>query len=1133
MTDRSRHSPPEAQSPERWRRLEALFDAALDLPPDERAAWLRRACADDDGLREEVERLLRAHERAATFLERPAPDFAAPYLANLVTRPSGLPAGARVGLYRIVREIGRGGMGAVYLAERDDGQYHKQVALKVVPGVLALDDELLGRFRDERQILASLEHPGIARLIDGGVTPDGRPYFIMEYVEGAPIDRYCDDRELTIEVRLALFCDVCDAVQHAHRSGIVHRDLKPSNILVADSADSAEPAESSPPVPEPAAAQPAGRVKLLDFGIARVVDPASATTAERTRPGLRRLTPEYASPEQIRGDPVSPASDVYSLGVLLFRLLTGRPPYAQTGPTSAGIERLVLETWPEAPSASVGRARTGPVEAKAGGRTTPDEASRARGTTPGRLRRRLRGDLDAIVLKALAKEPERRYPTAGDLAADVRRHLERRPVVARRRGRLDRARAFARRHPVRVGVGALTLLGFGLVAVWASRPAVQATLASNSVIAVLPFAPSVPDTALDRLGRDLAVTLAANLDGIGELRTIDILPVIAREGGDGSGERATETARRLGAGAVVTGRLVRMDDLVRAEAALLIGPGASPAARASAKAPPDALAALTDSLAWALLREVWRTGPPPTPSLEAITTRSLPALRAFLDGERLMMQGRYPQAVQAFASAIESDSTFWYAYWRYTAASLQRPVEPRIVEAYITHRSAFPLRDRLLIEAMLTDSMSVFLARSRTLAERFREYWPVWWNYANRLVHDGALFGYTHAEARAALEHTLNLNPQLEPAWYHLFWLAAADGDALVAGRSLRELARLRTDREPDPELRFYRYVYHLMRSDGRIDPILADSVARSVLEHGPDPQPEWFDQGLLRYGFPEATIDLANRVLARGPPDPFAASMQRSIAGAWAARGAWDSALVAVGRYADGTADRGAALYAYRLAAVGLWAGAVDVGDVRRRRSALAPVAERLVPERRAELAWLDGLVAAALRDATGLAAARSALGRASEPTAGSLDRSLAALELAARGDVQGAARMLAELERERADDFRSYRLLSDAHPYLTAVNRLTASRWLLELGDTTTAAGLLVLHEGVPFPLPLTGHANYIMAGPAYLERARIEEAAGRDELARSYYWQYLRRYDRPVPAHRPLVDEARAAMARLAQR
>jgi tRNA A-37 threonylcarbamoyl transferase component Bud32/tetratricopeptide (TPR) repeat protein len=345
-------------SPERWHQVEPLLDRALELPPDRRPAYLDSACAGDTLLRAEVERLLRAVDESDEFLSGRAAEFAEPILASIPDEPPASP-GTRVGPYRIIEEAGRGGMAVVYRAERDDGHFHKRVALKLVRPGLVQEVDLLRRFREERQILASLEHSGIARLLDGGVTPEGVPWLAMEYVDGTPIDRSCHERRLTTEARLDLFCAVCDAVHHAHRQGIVHRDLKPGNILVT--------AE--------------GLVKLLDFGIAKLMAGEDGRdAAERTGPVTRLMTPEYASPEQIRGGPVTAATDVYALGVLLHRLLTGYHPHDVTGGT--GREEAAEPLLPSS--------------------------------------------LRTIVRRALREEPGQRYPDAGQMAADVRRHLQER-----------------------------------------------------------------------------------------------------------------------------------------------------------------------------------------------------------------------------------------------------------------------------------------------------------------------------------------------------------------------------------------------------------------------------------------------------------------------------------------------------------------------------------------------------------------------------------------------------------------------------------------------------------------------------------------------------------------------------------
>jgi serine/threonine-protein kinase len=419
-------------SPERWSEVERVLDGALDLEPEERASFLERACAGDPALRSDVELLLRDCDRTEGFLEQPAAEYAAPLVRHLEEQLGPPARGMRIGPYRVVREAGHGGMGAVYLAERDDDQYRKQVALKLVRPGLALDDHLIRRFLEERQILASLDHPHIARLLEGGVTPDGLPWFAMEYVEGTPLDRYADERQLSISQRLALFLTVCDAVQYAHRNLVVHRDLKPANILVT--------AE--------------GQVKLLDFGIAKLAGESSvagadaSAAARRLSVGVRPMTLEYASPEQIRGEAVTVASDVYSLGVLLYELLAGQRPYRPAGHQRLELERAILEGEISPPSLAAG-----------------DET-----------RRHLRGDLDSIVLKALNKEPSRRYPSADALGEDIRRHLACLPVTARPNTWTYRAGKFIRRR--RLGVLAatavlITLLGGLASTAWQARVAAR------------------------------------------------------------------------------------------------------------------------------------------------------------------------------------------------------------------------------------------------------------------------------------------------------------------------------------------------------------------------------------------------------------------------------------------------------------------------------------------------------------------------------------------------------------------------------------------------------------------------------------------------------------------------------------
>ncbi|MEO0560064.1 MAG: protein kinase [Bacteroidota bacterium] len=416
-------------TPETWARLSPLLDEALELPADQRGAYLDARDLSPE-LRAKAEALIAADETTATLLD--TPERLSALVEAAQRNDGGLPAGAEIGPYRVIREIGQGGMGTVVLAERADGTFEKQVALKLVhAGVGA---RVLDRFRAERQILARLEHRGIARLLDGGQTDAGQPYLVMEWVDGQPITAYADAHTLSVDARLELFEQVCDAVAYAHRQLVVHRDLKPSNILVTGGW------RNVPEGVKPHLAPPT--VKLLDFGIAKLLNDDEVGLVE-TRTGQQPLTPAYAAPEQVRGEAPSTATDVYALGVLLYELLTGRRPFALTERSRHAVERAILDAEPARPSVAV---TEGEGEALAS----------ARQSETARLRRRLAGDLDQIVLKAIRKEPERRYASAAALGRDVRRHLDREPVEARPASLGYRTGRFMRRH--RVGVVA-TVVG--------------------------------------------------------------------------------------------------------------------------------------------------------------------------------------------------------------------------------------------------------------------------------------------------------------------------------------------------------------------------------------------------------------------------------------------------------------------------------------------------------------------------------------------------------------------------------------------------------------------------------------------------------------------------------------------------
>ncbi|MBV9217313.1 MAG: serine/threonine protein kinase [Acidobacteria bacterium] len=404
-------------TPVDWNRLNELFAAALELPSDRRALFVEQECAGNGSLLRELHELLRSHDESSEFIRTPAAADPGIFVEKL-----GLPA-RQFGPYKVIDELGSGGMGAVYLAERTDGEFQQRVAIKIIRQTIA-EEHLVERFKRERQILADLNHPNIATLLDGGVSPAGEPFLVMEFIDGQPIDEYARSHDLDLEKRLDLFLKVCRAVAFAHSSMVIHRDIKPANILVTAS----------------------GEPKLLDFGLARILDESTSYTSDRTQTAFRALTPAYASPEQIRGEAVSTATDIYSLGVVLFELLTGKRPYQVEGRTLEQILKTVTDARPPKPS-------------ELGSRSISSD---------------LKGDLDNIVLMALRGDPQRRYTSVESFASDIKRHIEGLPVSARPSTLAYRTERFLSRHRFGAAASALVLIsilaGLG-VSLWQARVA--------------------------------------------------------------------------------------------------------------------------------------------------------------------------------------------------------------------------------------------------------------------------------------------------------------------------------------------------------------------------------------------------------------------------------------------------------------------------------------------------------------------------------------------------------------------------------------------------------------------------------------------------------------------------------------
>jgi serine/threonine protein kinase/tetratricopeptide (TPR) repeat protein len=666
-----------------WSRIDDLFHRAADLAPADRCAFLDRACGDDEELRRELDSLLAADTPDDGVIEA------------AIEGPA-----ERIGPYQILREIGRGGMGTVYLAERADGEYRKQVALKLVSPQL-VTEEILRRFRNERQVEALLDHPNIARLLDGGTTEDDRPYLVMEYVDGVRIDAWCDSRKLAVGERLKLFRQVCAAVQAVHEKGIIHRDIKPGNILVT--------ADGTP--------------KLLDFGIAKVLNPGPSESAESTI-GPGPMTPEYASPEQVRGDRVGPASDIYALGVVLYQLLTGQLPYAAQG---GDLRTAICEQEAVAPSKAVQRA----------GR-------------PRTLRRQLAGDLDNIVLKSLRKETDRRYRSVTQFSEDLDRFFRDLPVQATGESLRYRGRMFLKRNRSAILAAALSaMLVLAVVAGLGKRRGSTDDAGVRS-IAVLPLDNLSGDQEQEYFADGVTDALISELARSRTARVISRTSVMTYKRPHGS---LPQIAKALGVQTIAEGSVLRAGSRVRISMRLVDAKKDRPFWSGSYEGEPRDVLALQARVAGAIAREIDVT-------LTARDTAQVSQSRQInLDAYDAYLKGRHE-----YFTAFNKESTQKAIDW------FQRAIvfDPGYAPAYAG------LADCYYMVSNQYYAPTEVMPKAKAAALRAIELDDTLGEAHATLALIRSVYDFNHGEAEKGFQQALKLKPgdATVHTWYGLYLVA-------------------------------------------------------------------------------------------------------------------------------------------------------------------------------------------------------------------------------------------------------------------------------------------------------------------------------------------------------------------------
>lgn len=1072
--------------------LGELFEAVRALPEQEREDYLLGECADDDALRAEVLSLVRVDETAGESLDELRGRLVGGAARNLLTEADDETAaelvGRAIGRYEVRELLGRGGMGFVFRAF--DPTLGRDVALKFLPPRLG-GAAAQQRLREEARAVSRLEHRNIAIVHEiGEVEAEfgrpwaGRLYIAMGFYAGETLARKIARGPLTAAEALDYAEQIAAGLERAHEAGIVHRDVTPANVVVTTR----------------------GVVKLIDFGVARVV--GSDPDAEGTTPG----TLAYMSPEQTRGKAVDARTDLWSLGVLLHEMLAGERPFR--GRDATALVRAIREEDPRGLRAA---------------------------------RRDLPEAVAEIARRCLQKDPSRRFRDAGELRAALRAAATGEATASALADGEDAEEATRRSRWMRLGAGAaLASLALLVVAGLLSTtdpdmaPANSSTGIDPTGIAVLPLSSAEPDSALERLARDLVITLSATLDGIGDVQTADPLAVLAHSGrvdGPLTRNRGRALAASLGAGRFLHGGLTRIGSDVGIEASVYGPAGEEPLARVSLVGTPADVAALTDSVTLSLLRQLWEEHLPAPPSLQAVTTRSIPALRAYLEGEQALARFDMRSAIEAFERAFTADTTFWFAYWRSLYPRLfseaYAPPDTVILRKVREHAHEFPVRERMLFEAGQDTTLSGQMDRFRELTDRFGFYGPAWYSYANRLVHFGPYLGTTLADAQIAMERAASLSPDFAAAWDHLLMIAMSRGDTTVAGRAVRELAAtIDTAGFGAWRLRLAQFRYGLL-ADELPAPDSLSPVMDWVLAHPPR-MTLAFATGLTADYHPAKQLAFNAALLDRQTTSELAAAAWLGNALSWIMRGAWDSALTAADRYAGFATEGGeGARRAYGIAVAGVVLGILPPDEAARRRPAgisledEASSPEDEVSPAAAELAWLDGMLAYARDDRAGIDRSLTLLRDSPATDAPVLRESLAAFAVDAAGDRERAARMLAERERATADEWLFVRLRSSV-PLLIPLNRLLAGRWLRSLDRGAEAAALLTWTDALGGPDDEAW--NRALGVTALLERAQVTEAAGRLDEARELYARFVRLFDRPDPGLQARLDSARAGLARL---